>query len=171
MTNGDCERCYVRPMSIRIRPATALDATAVADVHRTSWEDTYRGLLPDDVIARHTISMDGVWMARLADPGPTTTWVATHDDDVVGFILVEAMGPGHPAPLRVGGLYLRPEVKRRGYGTALLEYAIADVPAYTEVAVSNRGAMEFWERLGFKQTGAEFDEAFGAHIATLVREG
>lgn len=158
-------------MSIRIRAATALDAAAVADVHRASWKDTYRGILPDDVISRHTLSMDGVWMARLADPGATTTWVATDNDAVVGFILVEAMGPGHPAPLRVGALYLRPEVKRRGYGTALLDYAIADVPAYTEVAVSNRGAMDFWNRLGFTQTGTEFDEAFGADIATLVREG
>lgn len=157
-------------MSIRIRPATALDAPAIADVHRTSWQETYRGILPEDIIERHTISMDGVWMARLADPGATTTWVATEDNDVVGFILVEAMGPDHPASLRVGALYLRPEVKRRGYGTALLEYAIGDVPAYTEVAVSNRGAMDFWNRLGFLQTTTTFNEAFGSEIATLVRK-
>ncbi|QOR47008.1 GNAT family N-acetyltransferase [Trueperella pecoris] len=156
-------------MSIRIRPATALDAPAVAAVHRASWEDTYRSLLTEEAIARHTASMDGVWQARLADPGATTTWVAV-DEDIVGFLLVEAMGPGHPATLRVGGLYLLPRVKRRGYGRALLEYAIADVPAYTQVAVANRGAIDFWRALGFNEVSTEFDEGFGADLATLVRE-
>jgi hypothetical protein len=35
----------------RIRPATLADAAAIAKVHVEAWRETYRGLVPDSVLA------------------------------------------------------------------------------------------------------------------------
>jgi len=50
-----------------IRPATLTDAAAVARVHVESWKVAYRGIMPDDVIARTDLAYrTGFWAERIA---------------------------------------------------------------------------------------------------------
>lgn len=74
-----------------IREATPADAAAIARVHVESWRATYRGIVPDDYLAR--LSREGwerTWANTLrgagdADAG-TAVFVAEDDaGQVVGF--------------------------------------------------------------------------------------
>ena len=75
-------------MIIEIRPATAADAAAIADLHQRSWRNAYRGLLPDAYL-------DGPAAGRLAahwgtafakDEPRRVILVAAAPDGLVGFV-------------------------------------------------------------------------------------
>jgi ribosomal-protein-alanine N-acetyltransferase len=82
-------------------------------------------------------------------------YVALADGETVGYVVGAKRrdGSGHVISIAV-----RPEWRRRGIGTKLME-ALLDAfkkrglrKAVLEVAVSNREAIAFYERLGFKAT-------------------
>ena len=37
--------------SIRVRPATLEDSSSIGEVHVTAWKETYRGMVPDSMLA------------------------------------------------------------------------------------------------------------------------
>ena len=105
-----------------IRPATPVDALAVARVHVRSWQTGYRellpaaflaGLRPEDRAARYTF----------ADPDPDSpkTLVASVDGTIRGFVTTlpakeaESAGKGELA-----GLYVDPDFWGQGLGQALM---------------------------------------------------
>ncbi len=58
-----------------IRWASAADATGVARVHVDTWEGTYRGLMPDEVLHRRTLDRAVAGWAvggSTTPPGPMT---------------------------------------------------------------------------------------------------
>ena len=53
-----------------IRRATGADAETVARLHVESWKVAYRGIMPDDVIARTDLAYrTGFWKERIGDQG------------------------------------------------------------------------------------------------------
>lgn len=85
----------------------------------------------------------------LADPGPAAHWIATLEGEVIGWLYVEALGPGHPRPLAVVDIRVTPEYRRRRVATNLLTYAIADAPAQARVPEDHAGAAAFFEFQNF----------------------
>ena len=72
---------------MNIRPATVEDAPALAQVHVTSWRETYRGLVPDAYLDSLSVpERTERWRGRLsgADPGAFT--LVAEDDDVNALI-------------------------------------------------------------------------------------
>ena len=52
-----------------IRRAVSTDAAAVGRIHVESWNVAYRGIMPDDVIARTDLAYrTKFWAERIADP-------------------------------------------------------------------------------------------------------
>lgn len=150
---------------IAIRPAVIEDAAAIALVHTTSWEETYRGLLPDAVIDRFQAShyAGDLWRTRLGKRGEIRNFLAVERGDgggdgsaerVVGF---SCAGPSRTPELGPRGevlaLYVLRERHGRGIGRALWDAAVADLrarallPGLVWVLAANP-AREFYERVG-----------------------
>lgn len=71
-----------------IREATAADAPAIARVHVESWQTTYRGIVPDEILANLSVDHRArQWARRFGDPDAADfVYVAVNDTGaVVGF--------------------------------------------------------------------------------------
>lgn len=156
---------------MRIRPATVLDVPALAALHEASWVDTYTGLLDPAVIARATTNLEERWGDNISAPS-NSTWVAIAGEELVGFILLGAVGPGHSSPLTIRAIYVHPDHLGQGIGSALLDYATGDMSVYTWVLKGNNRGMKFWTGRGFVARGEEASETYGgATLVQLVRGG
>lgn len=145
-----------------IRPATTQDATALARVHVQAWQESYAGLLPDAVIAEHSIASRTLsWqriLAYAALPGSSFVCVAEMDGLIVGFA---SCGAQRDDRLRAEGytgeitaLYLLRSAQRRGFGRWMLAVLAQHLMARDHAAASlwvlegNAPARAFYERLG-----------------------
>lgn len=157
--------------SVRIRPATPLDAEALAAVHARCWRETYAGLVPEEVFdARERTGVER-WQRGLSDPDRAPTWVAIRGDDVLGFSGAVAVGPGQVRSLELTMLYLLAAEHGTGAGQALLDVAVGDAPCFCWVAEGNARALAFYRRNGLLPDGArETVERWGGlPVVRLVR--
>jgi GNAT superfamily N-acetyltransferase len=112
--------------SVEVRIATVDDAAAVAAVHVRSWQDAYRGMLPDAYLDGLSVERRSeVWSRILSetDLPRTGTFVLEEGLDVIGFV--------HVAPTRdddlpastgeVTGIYITPTSWRLGGGRQLMD--------------------------------------------------
>lgn len=104
-----------------IREARPEDAAGIARVHVDSWRSTYRGIMPDEVLAGLSVSeRENNWVGILRDR-TKFTYVAESDGAVVGFA---SGGPERSkVPDYAGELYavyLLEGRQRRGIGRALV---------------------------------------------------
>ena len=144
-----------------VRPATATDADAIADVGVRSWDLTYRGIVPDEALGEWITRNGAAWrelFATRAPDGPGRVWVADLDGRVIGYATTS---PGKdtwlPPPDGAGeitNLYLDPDVIGSGIGRLLYEHAVADLAArgFDPLVVwafrDNARAIGFYERMG-----------------------
>lgn len=143
---------------VTIRPAVPEDAEAIARVHVASWQTTYRGIIPDDVLAGLSVERRAEMWARAAGlsgrDGRSLT-VAHDGHIIVGFA---AGGPvQHPDPVYTGELYaiyLLASHQRLGVGRRLVA-AVAEALAAGHhrtmllwVLSANARARRFYESLG-----------------------
>jgi GNAT superfamily N-acetyltransferase len=153
--------------SARTRPATALDAAAIARAHGQARRETYGDHIPEDVYAEREQGAAGEWEQALADPGATMTWVAVRDGEVVGFATVEATGPREVRPLQLRLLYVLAAEQGRRTGAHLVELAVGDAPCFLWVAEANTRAQEFYRHHGFEADGARQTEAVMGHVPEI----
>ena len=120
--------------SVEVRIATVDDAGAVPAVHVRTWQDAYRGLLPDAHLDGLSVERRSeVWGRILSesDLPRTGTFLLEEGLDVIGFI--------HIAPTRddnlpastgeVTGIYITPSAWRLGGGRQLTDTAKASLEA------------------------------------------
>ncbi|WP_328582163.1 GNAT family N-acetyltransferase [Streptomyces sp. NBC_00370] len=121
-----------------ISPADAADAAVIARIHLTSRVATMPYLPPQtrghDEVAR--------WIEDVVLPS-CRTWVAVRAGEVVGYAALEGDMLEH--------LYLRPEARRRGIGTLLLDQVRRHSPDGVSLRVfqQNTDARAFYELHGF----------------------
>lgn len=149
---------------IDVRPLQKSDFTALAELARHCWHDTYRGLLSDDYIeafVRRAYSRETLtYHYRRAD---SSFWVAEDSQGkLVGFTQSTTTGP---TALLVR-LYVAPGYQHQGIGRALwrlvrrnLERSGAKTCALT-VLQTNTRALHFYERLGFERVGIAEGERY-----------
>ncbi|MGH7645393.1 MAG: GNAT family N-acetyltransferase [Gemmatimonadales bacterium] len=167
---------------MRLRTAALADAPAVARVHVASWHVAYRGIMPDDVIARTTLSSrTGWWSAEIERrEWPVfvveqpygrragwpylrrAVWPYGRRAEIVGFCHVTASRDPDADPRTVAeipSLHVLPHLRGRGLGRALLDRALAELRrrGYAEctlwVLEENRPAQAFYEKLGWRPDG------------------
>jgi GNAT superfamily N-acetyltransferase len=159
---------------IRIRPAEADDAEAIARIQVAAWRTGYGHIVP----ARWLAELDEAdranrWRGRIgpsANPDSPTFVAVDETDAVVGFV--------HTGPLRdddlptagraeIYTLYVDPGAWRRGVGGALIGavdafWAGTDVRELTLwVFEANAEARSFYESLGWRADGATQVDDFG----------
>lgn len=182
---------------ITVRPATPEDARAMAEVHVTSWQETYRGLMSDETLGDPAFveRRERMWTTVLRDERYREHRVAVAVENAVGGdghgnAAMHARGASRIVGIAMSGpppesddstdlpctrhlyvLYTLAAVHGRGAGTALAESVLH--PAETVslwVADPNPRAQAFYRKLGFTPDGVELiDETDGFREIRMIR--
>ncbi|MFF8474126.1 GNAT family N-acetyltransferase [Streptomyces sp. NPDC015414] len=134
------------PQDLRLRKAEAADAAEITNVFLASRAAAmpYLPRLYDDEQTLY-------WIEAVVLPG-STVWVAElgEKSEIVGFAALDGTVLDH--------LYLRPDVRRQGIGSALLATVKESSPHELSLHVfqRNEDARAFYERHGF--TAGEFND-------------
>ncbi|MBA3307848.1 MAG: GNAT family N-acetyltransferase [Chloroflexi bacterium] len=163
------------------RRATAEDAVAVARLHARSWQATYRGLIPDEIIAR-VVRGEATRAERFrelfGDPdNERRGWVATHQEAVVGMAI---SCPSHDpdASDRTGeieAIYMDPDFTGMGIGRGLFAHVTNDLTeqgfeeATLWVLDSNARARRFYEAAGWHFDGSTKEDERPGGVLHEVR--
>jgi GNAT superfamily N-acetyltransferase len=154
-------------MAVELREARRGDELAVAEVHVRSWQEAYRGLMPDkyldeldprDRATRYTFEAAG-------PEAPTTVLAVADGEDgegpILGFMTIcpsrDADAPGLG---EVVSLYVDPDRYRGGVGRLLMADARRRMreAGFTEallwVLAGNDRATRFYEREGWLPDGS-----------------
>jgi ribosomal protein S18 acetylase RimI-like enzyme len=146
----------------RVRRALGTDTETVARIHVASWNVSYRGIMPDDVIARTDLKYrTAYWAARIADQEWPVFLTEANREGVAFCHMILTKDPDDD-PQRVGhitSLHVLPQLRALGYGRALLELVfkefrqrgIAEVTLW--VLEENTKARQFYEKHGFRLDG------------------
>ena len=147
-------------MSIEIVPVTTENAADFGEVIYRSWGETYRGLIPDEVLDGRSPDR---WTER-AKNSPEGKFIVYVGDEAAGAmgILPQAREfCTHGDSGEVVALYVLKKYRRMGLGRALLETAIDAVGKSgltLFVLKGNENAADFYKHMGFEFTGKVFEE-------------
>ncbi len=153
-----------------IRPARPEDVERIAALHVTAWHETYRGLLPEAVIAsRDLAARRAQWGARLAAPPPDSALFVAEEPDGAIVGLGACGRPHDPAaavPRHAGefhALYVLRRAQRAGIGRRLMRAMAA--------ALLGRGIHDacLWVLRGNLAARAFYIELGGVMVATRER--
>lgn len=166
---------------IEVRRAAVANADAIADVHARSWPSTYRGLLPDRLIADVVAGRDrraAAFRELLADESsPQRIWVAIDGDAVVGMAMWTPSRDedATESTADLEAMYLDPEVIGQGLGRTLMQRVVDDIAqaGFTEATLwvldTNDRARRFYEAAGWRADGASKVEERPAGKLSEVR--
>ena len=146
-----------------LRRALPEDAASVGHIHVESWKVAYRGIMPDDVIARTDLAYrTRFWSERIADPEWPVFVIEENGQRVAFCQMVPSRDPDDD-PTRVGhitSIHVLPHLRGRGHGRALVDHVLAEFQrrGFSEVTLwvleQNSPARKFYERYGFRQDAA-----------------
>ena len=147
-----------------LRPAERADAAALADLARDSFVAAFGHLYRHEDLAAFlaTERSEARYAAQIADPLTRIQLAEAGAGGLAAYALI-VLGQGfqerpEPRPARpayLGQLYCAPGMSGRGYGAALIEWAIAEARDWGADALQlsvfseNHGAQKFYRRYGF----------------------
>jgi GNAT superfamily N-acetyltransferase len=142
---------------ILVRPARPEDVSAMARIHVRSWQETYRGLMSDEILddPGRIPARERMWTAVLTDErwAANRVAVAEREGTPIG-IAMSGPADDEPWSMHLYVLYLLAEHHGSGAGTALLNAVIApDETAGLWVADPNPRAQAFYRKHGFVADG------------------
>ena len=124
----------VDAVSLEIRSPDVGDSDGLGRVHVRAWQAAYSGgLMPHDYLSSLSESERGaMWRSSLENPprSRATRFVATVDDEVVGFALVGPAGDDeHPDLGELYAINVDPDHWGAGAGAALIDAAVTALRA------------------------------------------
>lgn len=141
---------------MKIRKAEISDAEAITKINTDTWQDAYKGILPQEILAQRVYSPERVerWRNHIKKTisGGTAIYVAENDEGkVVGFAWGGVSRDNNiPRNMELYAFYVRPEEQKKGYGLALFEafkkYAAGNFYAY--MLKDNNHADRFYRKMG-----------------------
>ncbi len=160
-----------------IRKAKCEDAAAIARVHVESWRTTYKGIMPDEVLANLSIERrQAGWTRTLCDlTSPERVFVAENESgEIVGFTSTGPLQDNKDLPFEVElyTIYLLEAYQGKGLGYQLATAAVNNLIEQGKysmllwVLADNKPARRFYEKMGgqhvrnqkFEIGGASLDE-------------
>ncbi|MBQ8965607.1 GNAT family N-acetyltransferase [Ruminococcus sp.] len=138
-----------------------------------SWGETYRGLIPDEILDNRKAER---WTerARLSPEGKYLAYADGRAVGAIGFLKQARDFCTHRQSCEIVCLYVLKEFHRRGIGRALMEKAFADLgdrDITLFVLKGNDNAAGFYEHMGFEFTGRELDEGGMTELEMFRKAG
>lgn len=163
-----------RAPDVVIRKAQAADSVGMARVHVASWQETYRGLMSDEVLDDPTFieRRERSWAVALTDPRyeAIRAAVAELHGEIVGIAM---SGPPDSSDeifdRQLNLIYLMKSVQGSGAGQRLLDAVLEPEESVgLWVADQNARAQAFYRRNGFVPNGSA-KEGDGVREIQMVR--
>jgi len=149
--------------NIVVRKATIKDARGIATVHVLSWQNTYRGQMPDEMLDSLTIEgRTERWIEMLKNPTEgTTAIVAEQNNKIVGWASFgkNRDEDGDKITGELWAIYAHPDALGIGVGSLLMEYATQEMKkqgykkATLWVLSTNKKTQEWYEKKGWENEG------------------
>ncbi|GAA3991815.1 GNAT family N-acetyltransferase [Comamonas faecalis] len=146
--------------NIQVRPATLRDAKAIAQIHSTSTQEAYRGMLPDEQLKMLSSveKRQAYWREAIEYCEPQVQ-VAIDGDKIVGFVGFDRSRDPKTRQTtgEIWAIYASPTHWDQGVGLALWDAArdgLAEEGCTTVTAwvpLRNERALRFHEIAGFKR--------------------
>ncbi|QDQ03276.1 GNAT family N-acetyltransferase [Lysinibacillus fusiformis] len=144
------------------------DIIFVQEVAKSSWHDTYEGIIPKEIQDRFLqVAYSEETLIKRLHKSPFL--VAELEGSLVGFANFSTINDGQA---ELYAIYLSPNLQHKGIGTALLEKGIQALEGATNLTVcvekDNTIGRHFYQAKGF-QLVEEFDDLFDGHVLKTVR--
>ena len=129
-------------MIICVNKQNIMDA---ANIHSISWKESHKDFCTPEFIEIHSPERQLKYMSDKMNNG--TKFFMLIDEDPVGVVSVTGS--------LIEDLYVLPEKQKMGYGTKLLQFAVAQCsnPPSLWVLENNVNAERLYYRMGFTRTG------------------
>ncbi len=157
---------------IRIRPFQTGDEIATAKVHIQSWQEAYKGLIPQfylDNLPSELESRTDMWR-QIAKHPKRWAWVAEDQSGIIGFSLFgPARDTNKEGYIELGAIYLLSTYKGKGIGYSLLKTGYSQMrqfgfqKSYCWV-LENNPTIKFYEKTGAKFNGDKKQDEIGGVI-------
>ena len=149
------------------------DVHGVARVHVRAWQDTYRGVMPDEFLDSLDLERRAEVARRTIENPRTALFVAERDHAIVGFSMLGPTieeGWGELLAIYADPAYLGKGVGHELMGTSVAWFLDSGFPrALLWVLDSNERARTFYEREGWSLARAIKVEPIGGVDITHVR--
>jgi ribosomal protein S18 acetylase RimI-like enzyme len=111
--------------SFLVRPATARDAKAIAEIHVAAWQAAYKDLMPEDDLKKMSVEKRLAFWREAIEYSEPQLLVATEGEQIVGFVGFDrSRDKGTKSSIgEIWALYVRPSHWRQGAGLALWDAA------------------------------------------------
>lgn len=155
-------------MKFKVRKALLSDVDAIANIHVSSWINTYSGLMPQTYIESYTVEKRKKLWSNIIEKSLAEVIVADVDDRLTGFLCC-----GQPKSLKgtdvfdLSSIYIEPDKTGSGIGQALYDECEGVLITLGAKKVSvwalddNERAINFYIKQGFVPTGKTNDEYVG----------
>ncbi len=164
-------------LKVKVRPPKLEEAETLAKVHVRSWQQTYRGQVPDDYLDNLDSQVERrkeLWLKLISNPEELGLFVSEIEDRPEGFATA---GPSRESSTEgeLLSIYLLSEYWERGIGYALHEHAITHLrrlgfkEAVLWVLDTNERTRRWYERQGWKADGAEKKEQREGFVLNELR--
>ena len=146
--------------SYLVRPASARDAKAIAEIHVATWQAAYQDLMPEDYLKSISVEKRQAYWREAIEYSEPQLLVATDQDKVVGFVGFDrSRDAGTKSSVgEIWALYVSPAHWGQGAGVALWDGAREGLKeeGCTQVTLwvllKNERALAFYEHsAGFKR--------------------
>ena len=117
-----------------------------AIIHSVSWKESHSSFCAPDFVEMHTPERQQGYIQSKIDCG-SRFFMLIEDDEPIGIVSVKDD--------LIEDLYILPQKQRMGYGTKLLQFAVAqctDTPALW-ILENNVNAKRLYHKMGFQETG------------------
>lgn len=150
---------------MQIRAASPEDALAIGHVHVDSWRTTYRGLMPDSILAALSVEQRAAMWRQAAEAiqkGESRSLLLVAEDPAEGIIGFASAGPEREEGSGFDGelyaIYLLERHQGRGVGRRLASRAVEILlsQGFESMRVwvlEDNPAEEFYKRLGGQRVG------------------
>ncbi len=116
-----------------------------AAIHSASWQESHRAFCSADFVSAHTPERQEAYLRGKMENGSRV------------FLLIDRIPAGIVSlnGSTIEDLYVLPEYQNRGYGSALLRFAVAECPGTPTLWIleNNHRAEGLYLRAGFRRTG------------------
>lgn len=166
-----------------IRRGRTSDAPAIGRVYVETWQSTYAGLLPDQLLTRMSDVRQSAWWSRALGDPKERRGIFVADDEEAGVVGFGSCGPVREIPdgldgteTRVGEvytLYIEPDFQNQGLGRRLLDAMFRQLQADgCDTAVlwmlDDNPSRFFYEGLGGAPVGRRADRMAGTEVEEVA---